>query len=154
MARSMRIIFTTEYKGGSSTYLKKGSQIWERKSTVLENTLKPIDKVRFKGICEIWGYNYQKALKGIAEKTEVRENLKAVAKEIRHFLKVTGGTFGVRTQENNVIWISGQYASGVPYEERQDCEKRFSAWLADLAKKNDLEFHEGLVHKYLKSKEA
>jgi hypothetical protein len=81
---------------------------------------------------------------------ENREQLKAVAKEIRIYLKETGGTFGVKVQQNNVIWISGQYTFGVEYSERQSAETKFSEYLLDLADKYLLYFSDGPNHKYLK----
>jgi hypothetical protein len=81
---------------------------------------------------------------------ENREQLKQVAKEIRTYLKETGGTFGVRVQQNNVIWISGQYTFGVPAEARMLAEHTFNEWLVELADKYLLYLNIGSVHRHLK----
>lgn len=79
-----------------------------------------------------------------------REVLKHIAKTIRMYLKETGGTFGVRVQRNNVIWISGQYTFGVEYDKRQEADNKFSKWLAVLAESNGLNLHDGGIHRILK----
>ena len=79
-----------------------------------------------------------------------REVLKEVAKEVRAYLKETGGTFSVRVQSNDVVWISGAYAFGVDYSVRGQREAEFSSWLEKLAEERGLECHNGMVHRYLK----
>ena len=79
-----------------------------------------------------------------------REVLKKVAKEIRQYLKETGGTFSVRVQTNDVIWISGAYAFGVDYEVRPMMEVQFNHWLRELAFREGLEFNSGPIHRFLK----
>jgi hypothetical protein len=73
-------------------------------------------------------------VKNVNQETD-RERLKGIAKEIRWWLKKTGGVFSVRVQSNNVIWISGMYASGVPMEQRKIREDAFNEYLIHSAKR-------------------
>jgi hypothetical protein len=77
--------------------------------------------------------------------TEQREFLKDFAKDIRTYLKMTGGVFGVKVQKNNVIFISGAYGFEVPYEERPLKEKEFSNWLKNLCTINGLEISDNMI---------
>jgi hypothetical protein len=85
---------------------------------------------------------------------EGREKLKEIAKAVREYLKETGGTFGVRTQQNNVVWISGMYTFGVAHTVRQQCEARFDHWLKEMAEIWDVELHLGTIHRFIKEGEG
>lgn len=76
-----------------------------------------------------------------------RDILKAVAKYIRQYFKETGGTFSVKVQENNVIWISGGYTFGVPYDQRHSYFEQAMADIRKIAEQQNLYFyHSGSSH--------
>jgi hypothetical protein len=85
---------------------------------------------------------------------EGREKLKEIAKAVREYLKETGGTFGVRTQQNNVVWISGMYSFGVPSDIRYQMEAKFDLWLKEMAEIWDVEVHLGTIHRFIKEGEG